>query len=204
MALAVKNSCQCRRGKRCRINPWVGKIPWRRAWQPTPVFSPVESHGQRNLVGYSPWGRTKSDMTKATQHAPVSLQRERKPKIQLCMQLCLLFHKHYHNSTLKWQHQYTYPHFHYASASHRLCYCLTSMMPSVVEITQRSISSMRLIAMEGLSRELPFCRSLMSWEWTAWIAKRWAVYRRLGKDNQRGNKANTQPAATVASALICA
>ena len=38
------------------INPWVGKIPWRRAWQPTLVFLPGESHGQRNLVGCSPLG----------------------------------------------------------------------------------------------------------------------------------------------------
>ena len=36
------------------FNPWVGKIPWRRAWQPTPIFLPGEYHGQRNLVGYSP------------------------------------------------------------------------------------------------------------------------------------------------------
>ena len=42
---------------RCGFDPWVGKIPWRRAWQPTPVFLPGESHGQRSLVGYSPWGR---------------------------------------------------------------------------------------------------------------------------------------------------
>ena len=38
-------TCQCRRHKRCRFNPWVGKIPWRRrAWQPTPEFLPAESH----------------------------------------------------------------------------------------------------------------------------------------------------------------
>ena len=36
--------------------PWVGKIPWRRKWQPTPVFLPGESHGQRSLADYSPWG----------------------------------------------------------------------------------------------------------------------------------------------------
>ena len=41
----------------------VGKMPWRRAWQPTPVFLPGESHAQRSLVGYSPWGRTESDAT---------------------------------------------------------------------------------------------------------------------------------------------
>ena len=39
--------CQCRRCKRCNFDPWVGKIPWRREWQPTPVFLPEESHGQR-------------------------------------------------------------------------------------------------------------------------------------------------------------
>ena len=42
---------------RLGFHPWIGMIPWRRAWQPTPVFLPGESHGQRSLVGYSPWGR---------------------------------------------------------------------------------------------------------------------------------------------------
>ena len=46
--------CQYRRGKRCRFNPWLRKIPWRREWQPTPVFLPGESHEQRSLAGYSP------------------------------------------------------------------------------------------------------------------------------------------------------
>ena len=46
--------------------PWVRKVPWRRAWQPTPVFLPGESHGQRSLVGYSPWGHKKLDMTEVT------------------------------------------------------------------------------------------------------------------------------------------
>ena len=41
---------------RCRFNPWVGKIPWRRKWQPTPVFLPRKSHGQESLEGYSPGG----------------------------------------------------------------------------------------------------------------------------------------------------
>ena len=48
------------------FNPWVGKIPQRRAWQPTPVFLPGESHGQRSLVGYSPQGGKESDMTEVT------------------------------------------------------------------------------------------------------------------------------------------
>ena len=46
------------------VKPWVGKIPWRRAWQPTAVFLPGESHGQRSLLGYSPWGLRESDTTK--------------------------------------------------------------------------------------------------------------------------------------------
>ena len=45
------------------FNPWVGKIPRRRKWQPTLIFLPGESHGQRTLIGYSPWGRKESDMT---------------------------------------------------------------------------------------------------------------------------------------------
>ena len=62
-------ACQCRRHKRRGLNPWVRKIPWRRAWQPTPVFLPGESHGQRSLVGYSPWGCKESDTTDVTEHA---------------------------------------------------------------------------------------------------------------------------------------
>ena len=46
-----------------QFDPWVGKIPWRRAWQPTPVFLPGESHGQRSLVSYSPCGCKESDTT---------------------------------------------------------------------------------------------------------------------------------------------
>ena len=61
--------CQCRRHKTGRFDSWVGKIPWRRASQPTPVFLPGESQGQRSLVGYSPWGSTESDTTEVTQHA---------------------------------------------------------------------------------------------------------------------------------------
>ena len=50
----------CTAGKP-RFDPWVGKIPWRRAWQPTPVFLPGEFQGQRSLVGYSPWGHEELD-----------------------------------------------------------------------------------------------------------------------------------------------
>ena len=47
-------TCQCRRLKRCRFDPWVKKIPWRKAWQSISVFLPGESYGQRSLSGYSP------------------------------------------------------------------------------------------------------------------------------------------------------
>ena len=53
-------ACRCRR---CRFNPWVGKIPWRKKWQPTAVFLPWKSRGQKSLVGYSPQGRKKSPRT---------------------------------------------------------------------------------------------------------------------------------------------
>ena len=46
-----------------RFNPWVGKILWRRKWQPTPVLLPGKSHGQRSMVGCSPWGRKELDTT---------------------------------------------------------------------------------------------------------------------------------------------
>ena len=72
------HACQCRRHRRCGFHPWVRKIPWRRAWQPTPVFLPGESqathssilawriHGQRSVLGYVPLGRKESDTIEAT------------------------------------------------------------------------------------------------------------------------------------------
>ena len=52
-----ESACQCRRCKRQGLDPWVGKITWSRKWQPTPVVLPKKLHGQRSLVGYSPWDR---------------------------------------------------------------------------------------------------------------------------------------------------
>ena len=62
--------------RRSGFDPWVGKIPWRRKWQPTPVLSPGESHGQRSLVGYSPWGHKESDMTEGL-HDSQNTQKNR-------------------------------------------------------------------------------------------------------------------------------
>ena len=56
---AMQETCRT-----CRLDPWVRKIPWRRKWQPIPVFLPGKSHGQRSLVGYSPGGckRARQDL----------------------------------------------------------------------------------------------------------------------------------------------
>ena len=49
--------------QRTGLHSWVGKIPWRRKWQPTPGFLPGKSHGQRRLAGYSPWDHKELDVT---------------------------------------------------------------------------------------------------------------------------------------------
>ena len=63
-----ESSCQCRRHKRRRFDPWVRKIPWRRKWQPTPVFLPGKSHGWRSPVGYHPWGHKESTQLSTHTH----------------------------------------------------------------------------------------------------------------------------------------
>ena len=67
----------CLQYRRCRrrgfdpgFDPWVEKIPWRRAWQPTPAFLPGKSHEQRSLAGYSPWGRKRVRHDLATKPPP--------------------------------------------------------------------------------------------------------------------------------------
>ena len=67
-SVSKESTCSAGDTGRHGFNPQVRKIPWRRAWQPTPVFLPGESHGQRNMVGYSPWGRKESDTTEVTEH----------------------------------------------------------------------------------------------------------------------------------------
>jgi len=54
VALVVKNPPAKAGDVKCGFNPWVGKIPWRRAWKPTRVFIPGKIHGQRSLAGHSP------------------------------------------------------------------------------------------------------------------------------------------------------
>ena len=68
-ASGKEHACQCRRHKKHGFDPWVRKIPWRRAWQPTAVFLPGESHGQRSLVRYSPQGCKELNTTEVIYHA---------------------------------------------------------------------------------------------------------------------------------------
>ena len=65
MAQWVKNLPAMQETQESGFDPWVfGKMPWRRKWQPTPVFLPEKSHGQRSLVGHSLRGHKQQDMTK--------------------------------------------------------------------------------------------------------------------------------------------
>ena len=51
-----ESTCPCLPVQEAQVHPWVGTIPWKRKWQSTSVFLPGKSHGQRSLLGYSPWG----------------------------------------------------------------------------------------------------------------------------------------------------
>ena len=66
-----ESTCQCRKYRRCRFDPWVRKIPGGGKWQSTPVFLPEKSHGQRSLVGYCPKGQKESDPTEQLSTAPL-------------------------------------------------------------------------------------------------------------------------------------
>ena len=93
-----ESTCQCRR---CRFDPWVGKIPWRRKWQSTSVFLPEEPHGQRCLVAYSPWGHKETDMTKHIW--PHSLEpMVRIWRLKSILSLLIVF------NSLMWKHRNTW------------------------------------------------------------------------------------------------
>ena len=61
-----ESTCQCRRCKRYRFHPWLGRCPEVGNWQPDPLFLPGESHEQRSLVSYSPWSHKELEMTQYT------------------------------------------------------------------------------------------------------------------------------------------
>ena len=70
VVLVVKSPPASAGATRDRFSPWVRKAPWRRKWQPTPVFLSGKSHGQKSLVDYSPWGHKELDMTKGLNTTP--------------------------------------------------------------------------------------------------------------------------------------
>ena len=85
-------ACQCRRSRRLGFDPWVGKIPCRRAWHPTPVLLPGEPHGQRSPAGCSAWGHSESDMTDWMHRRHPIWRLLRKPVLaSSCWLLCLLY-----------------------------------------------------------------------------------------------------------------
>ena len=69
----VAQTVVCLQRRRPGFNPRVGKFPWRRKWQPTPVLLPGKSHGWRSLVGYSPWGRKELNTTEQIHFLEVEL-----------------------------------------------------------------------------------------------------------------------------------
>ena len=64
----VKNHLPVQEISEIQVPFLVRKVPWRRAWQPTPVFLSGDSLGQRSLAGYNPWGCKESDTTESTEH----------------------------------------------------------------------------------------------------------------------------------------
>ena len=73
-----ESAFQCRRHKRCVLNPWVRTSPWRREWLHIPVFLPGKFHRQRSLESYSPWGRKESNTTEHThRHTHTNNQKSR-------------------------------------------------------------------------------------------------------------------------------
>ena len=69
----------CLQCRRLGLDPWVGKIPWRRKWQSSAVFLSGKSHGQRSLVGYSPWGHKESDTTEWLTHTHTHAHTHTRP-----------------------------------------------------------------------------------------------------------------------------
>ena len=125
-------ACQCRRCKRHGFDPWAGKIPWRKAWQHTPVFLIGESHGQRSLAGYSPSDHTELDMTQATQH--------------------VFYLENIQSYTTAFQHFWHYNRFWYFSLPCSSKYSLSKISSLIHELLRSMLIS------KGLEIfQLPFC-----------------------------------------------
>ena len=127
---------QCRRH---RFNAWIRKIPWRRKWQPTPVSLPEKSHGQRSLVGYSPWGHKQLDMTEWLSMQRTTLTQNR--VMEQCRQFPMFGSEHscsiYSNV----------PFYFYFLKSYIYClWYLASLGPTwIVKASQKAFSNKRQV-----------------------------------------------------------
>ena len=83
-SVGKESACNAGGTDRPDFDPWFRKIPWRRAWQPTPAFLPGEAHGQRSLVGYSPWGHKELDTAEETEHARMPIFQSPRTAKMLC------------------------------------------------------------------------------------------------------------------------
>ena len=104
MAQQWTTCLHCGRYRRHRFDPWVRKIPWRKEWQPTPVFLPGKSHGQRSLAGYSPWSLTESDMTEWTHwtqfiYSVVLVSALQQSESVICIYIYIYTHTHTYTHT---------------------------------------------------------------------------------------------------------
>ena len=100
-AVGRESACQCRRHKRCGFHPWVGKIPWRRKWQPTPVLLPGKSHGWRSLGSYSHRvSKSQTRLSSTQTHVP-SIVLSALPVLSLLL-LLLLLHVNAHKKPVRW------------------------------------------------------------------------------------------------------
>ena len=117
-----ESTCQCRRLRRHEFDPWVRKIPWRRKWQPSPVFLPGKSHGQRSLVGYSPRDHEEPgaaewlSMITCIQHPLVVLFLKCKEFEKDTLSLCTCLAQNKHRLTNWYPPVFSY--------SERVCVCL--------------------------------------------------------------------------------
>ena len=74
----------CLQLERPRFDPWVGRMPSRRTWQPTPALLPGKSYERRSLIGYSPWGRKESDITERLQWVFITGTQDVTHKMYFC------------------------------------------------------------------------------------------------------------------------
>ena len=127
-----ESTCQSRRCERCGLNPSVGKIPWRRKHQCTPVFLPGEFYGQRSLAGYSPWGhRVRHDSAQFT------ISDQIRSVAQSCPTLCDPMNRS--TPGLPVHHQlpeFTQTHVHRVSDAIQPSYPLSSPSPPALNPSQ--------------------------------------------------------------------